>query len=324
MNQPLTTSPAVAASTESAEVVRPCRILSLDGGGSKGFYTVGVLKEIEGLVGGPLCERFQLIFGTSTGAIIAALLALGNRVDIIHELYVKYVPAIMRQHTAAGKSAALKNLAESVFKDLDFHAFKTGVGIVATHWEFEKPMIFKTSVAQAHGRHATFVPGFGCKIAEAVQASCSAYPFFNRPILKTRNGERVEVADGGYCANNPTLYAIADAVMALNQTRSNLRVVSLGVGSYPEPKYRLHKAWIRKLVSVRLLQKTLNVNTCSMEQLRQVLFKDVPTIRISETYTKPEMATDLMEFNLKKLDLLYQRGRESFAQHETALKGFLL
>ena len=52
----------------------PCRVLSLDGGGAKGFYTLGVLKEIEALVGMRLCEKFDLIYGTSTGAIIAALL----------------------------------------------------------------------------------------------------------------------------------------------------------------------------------------------------------------------------------------------------------
>jgi patatin-like phospholipase/acyl hydrolase len=52
---------------------RPCRILSLDGGGAKGFYSLGVLREIEGMIKRPLCERFDLIFGTSTGAIIAAL-----------------------------------------------------------------------------------------------------------------------------------------------------------------------------------------------------------------------------------------------------------
>ena len=28
---------------------RPCRILSLDGGGAKGFYTLGVLREIKPL-----------------------------------------------------------------------------------------------------------------------------------------------------------------------------------------------------------------------------------------------------------------------------------
>ena len=46
-----------------------CRILSLDGGGAKGFYTLGVFREIEGLIGGRLYERFDLVFGTSTGSI---------------------------------------------------------------------------------------------------------------------------------------------------------------------------------------------------------------------------------------------------------------
>src|SRR5262245_9127587 len=68
------------------------RILSLDGGGAKGFYTLGVLKEIEGMIKCPLYQRFDLVFGTSTGAIIAALIALGYEVEKIHELYKKHVP----------------------------------------------------------------------------------------------------------------------------------------------------------------------------------------------------------------------------------------
>jgi predicted acylesterase/phospholipase RssA len=54
------------------------RILSLDGGGAKGFYTLGVLKEIEGMLGCPLYKRFDLIFGTSTGSIIGALRGRSN------------------------------------------------------------------------------------------------------------------------------------------------------------------------------------------------------------------------------------------------------
>jgi hypothetical protein len=33
------------------------RNLSLDGGGAKGVYTLGVLKEIEGMLGCPLYKR---------------------------------------------------------------------------------------------------------------------------------------------------------------------------------------------------------------------------------------------------------------------------
>lgn len=300
------------------------RILTLDGGGAKGFYTLGVLKEIEAMVGCPLHQKFDLVFGTSTGAIIASLIALGQGVDSILDLYRTHVPTVMSETTTSARTRALKKLATEVFTDATFEQVKTGVGIVAARWLTERPMIFKGSVAQAHGRTATFVPGFGVSIADAVQASCSAYPFFERKIVKTSSGEEVELIDGGYCANNPTLYAIADAVHALGRDRKNIRIVSIGVGTYPEPKPGI-KMWLAKryLVSVQLLQKTLEINTQSMDQLRQVLFHDVPTIRISDSFVRPEMATDLLEHDQKKLDVLFQRGRESFASRENGLHEYL-
>ncbi len=300
------------------------RILSLDGGGAKGFYTLGVLKEIEAMVDRPLCETFDLIFGTSTGAIIAALLGIGHSVGEVAALYKNHVPTVMGAKNAKAKSAALKTLAEEVFGEKTFEEMKTGVGIVATRWDFERPMIFKGDVAQAHGRQATFTPGFGCTIAEAVRASCSAYPFFEKPIVTTGNGDQVELMDGGYCANNPTLYAIADAVRALGKSHEELRVVSVGVGVYPEPKKRGWPWLVQKLLSVQLLQKTFNINSVSMEQLRTVLFGDIKTIRINDTFERPEMATDLMETDLGKLNLLYQRGGDSFAGSEEQLREFLL
>jgi patatin-like phospholipase/acyl hydrolase len=300
-----------------------CRILSLDGGGAKGFYTLGVLQEIEGMLGCPLCQRFDLVFGTSTGAIIAALIALGRTVEEIHTLYKEHVPSVMKARTAKDKSRVLAQLGTSIFGDEKFDAVKTGVGIVATKWLTEKPIIFKGSVAQAHGRAGTFVPGFGCTISDAVQASCSAYPFFDRKVVTTSDGDTIELIDGGYCANNPTLYAIADAVVALEVPRKDIRVVSVGVGVYPQPKQSLKMWFLNQLKSVQLLQKTLEINTQSMEQLRSILFSDVPTARINETFERPEMATDLLEHDLEKLNILRQRGRESFAGLEPQLSKYL-
>lgn len=305
--------------------LEPLRVLTLDGGGAKGFYTLGVLKEIEAMVEGPLCQKFGLVFGTSTGAIIASLIALGHNVDSVLDMYREHVPTVMSKKTASARSLALASLARAIFGDATFSDVKTGIGIVTARWLTERPMIFKGNVAQAHGRASTFVPGFGVSIADAVRASCSAYPFFERTVVKTSMGEEIELIDGGYCANNPTLYAIADAVQALKRDRKDIRLVSVGVGVYPDPKPRL-LVWLAKrfLVSVQLLQKTLEINTQSMDQLRQVLFHDVPTVRISDSYTTPEMATDLLEHDLKKLDILFQRGRESFASREAQLRQYLL
>ena len=151
-------------------------------------------------------------------------------------------------------------------------------------------------------------------------------PFFDRKTVTTDAGDHVELIDGGYCANNPTLYAISDAIGAMNVRQENLRIVNVGVGVYPEPKPPLltKMRLYRRLLSVQLLQKTLEINTQSMDQLRSILFKRIPTIRISDTFEKPEMATDLFEHDLKKLNILRQRGSESFASREAELHKLLL
>jgi patatin-like phospholipase/acyl hydrolase len=302
-----------------------CRILSLDGGGAKGFYTLGVLREVEALTGRPLHETFDLIFGTSTGSIIASLLALGHDVETIHKLYCENVPEVMKQRSAAGKSTALAKLADDVFGEATFEDVKTGLGVVTTRWDLETPMIFKGSVAQAHGRVGTFRPGFGCTISEAVQASCSAYPYFNSKIVTTAMGDEIELVDGGYCANNPTLFGIADAVAALEYEPTDCRVLSVGCGNYPSPKERMFKkAYRRVLPTLPILEKTMGINVASMEQLRLILFNAVPTVRINDTFEKPEMATDLFEHNLAKLNILRQRGAESYAGRERDIQALLL
>lgn len=312
--------------TDRPDTDEPYRILSLDGGGSKGFYTLGVLMEIEAMVGRPLHEVFDLIFGTSTGAIIGSLLALGHEVKEIHALYKQHVPVVMRASGANGKSAALAKLAHEVYGDASFTDVKTGIGVVATKWRIERPMVFKADPMQAHGRKGTFKPGFGVPIGEAVQASCSAYPFFERKTVSTSAGDNVELIDGGYCANNPTLYAITDAVAALKKPQADIRVVNVGVGFYPEPRpsfWNLKQRFVKRYWLARLLSKTLDINTQSMDQLRMLLFKNVPTIRISDTFEKADMAADLMEHDLAKLNVLRQRGRESFGAREAELAAFL-
>ena len=75
----------------------PKRILGLDGGGLRGILTLGFLQRIEQILrdrydGEPsfrLCHYFDLIAGTSTGAIIAAALATGMGVEDLIGQYQK-------------------------------------------------------------------------------------------------------------------------------------------------------------------------------------------------------------------------------------------
>lgn len=254
------------------------------------------------------------------------MLALGKTVPEIIKLYQEHVPTVMKHKNADGRSGALAKLAETIFGDAMFADVKTSVGIVTTKWVIEKPMIFKTHIGQAHGMKGSFVPGFGVRIGDAVQASCSAYPYFNRKTVTTASGDNIELIDGGFCANNPTLYAIADATVAMQIPPEQIRVVSLGCGNYPSPPIDWWTVdyWKQKTPGVQLLQKTLEINTQSMDQLRVILYKHIQTVRISQSFAEPAMATDLFEHDLKKLNILTQRGVASFADHEQVLKDFLL
>lgn len=113
--------------------------------------------------------------------------------------------------------------------------------------------------------------------------------------------------------------------MALKLPPEHIRVVSVGVGVYPSPKSSWFSAtkWAQKLMSVQLLQKTLEINTQSMDKLQHILFRHIPTVRISDTFEQPEMATDMFEHNMTKLNILRQRGAESFAKQEQALQQLL-
>ena len=54
-----------------------------------------------------------------------------------------------------------------------------------------------------------------------------------------------------------------------------------------------------------------------------MLFSDIATVRISERYTEPEMATDMFEYDTDKLGALWSKGRQSFARFEPQLRAML-
>ena len=312
------------AQHETAALAAPkCRILTLDGGGSKGMYTLGILNELEANLGRPLCDAFPLIYGTSTGAIIAALIGLGKPVAEILGLYRAYIPVIMGQRNAKGRTTKLQVLTEKAFGGLDFTAFKTHVGIMCTNWGAERPLVFKTDVGMAHGRKGSFLPGFGCSIASAVMASSAAFPFFERQRVGTKNQGAIEAADGGFTANNPTLFALIDALGPMKTRPEDVRLLSLGCGNYPQKPPGMIDKIKNNLDHVQLVHKVLSVNANTTELLVRMLYPHLIAVRINETFQKPELATDFLEADSNKLELMFQEGQLSFGQHEKAIMGVM-
>ena len=193
---------------------------------------------------------------------------------------------------------------------------------MATNWTRERPLVFKNQVDAAHGMKATFIPGFGCAISEAVRASCSATPFFEPCFLDLKNDGKIEARDGGFCANNPAIFALSDALNPIGIALANIRLLTVGVGHYPEPKRGWFQRGILKLAPVQILQKTLNVSANTTEIQIKLLLPQVPHIRVSDRFESPELAMDFLESDLDRLNLLVQKGRDSFSTRENDIINF--
>jgi predicted patatin/cPLA2 family phospholipase len=295
------------------------RVLSLDGGGSKGVYTLGVLSELEAELGSPLCDHFDLVYGTSTGAIIAAMIALGLQGATIKRHYFDLIPKVMKRRDAGSRSTELRSCAKAIFGTKRFDSFMVDVGIVSTNSNTETPLIFKRSSQQAIGRAASFAPGFGCMIVDALMASTAAYPLFEMYPLSTEHHGPLRLLDGGYVANNPTLFAIADALQ-VGAARTAIDIVSIGVGRYLEPRRSLYWRLLFKLPAVQLIQTQLATSTNTIEILRNIFFRDVSCVRIDEAYTDGKYATDLLESDTKKLETMFALGRASYGKQQPLIQ----
>ena len=135
----------------------------------------------------------------------------------------------------------------------------------------------RTAGQAFHGK-ASFEPGFGCTIADAVVGSCSAYPFFKKKMVTTGPRRQNRSARRRLRREQP------DALRHRSMRRSrsatpakDVRVVSIGVGEYPPPKLPATSArkWFSKWPTVKFAQKTMEINTQSMDELRRVLFGEV-------------------------------------------------
>ncbi|EED90234.1 predicted protein [Thalassiosira pseudonana CCMP1335] len=108
---------------------RGLRILSLDGGGTRGIAAVTSIRHIVEAMGGvEVCDAFDMIVGTSTGAIVAFLVGLRResaadariRYDtLIKRIFVKSLlkPIMLATTTASYDEANLMDVLQEILKD---------------------------------------------------------------------------------------------------------------------------------------------------------------------------------------------------------------
>jgi hypothetical protein len=242
----------------------------------------------------------------------------------------------MGQNKAKGRTTGLKQCAKEVFKDMDYSTLKTNVGIVAVRCDSNRPLIFKNNIDFAFGGKGTFKPGFDVPLADAVIGSCSAHPYFekHRVCLKSEGApEEIDIIDGGFVANDPSLFAIVDAVCARKVPRNQVKVLSISTGDFVSPKTGPIGALIDKAKDIvsekglgfdrNLMDIVMKANANNLSFLRSVSFPEVECVRVHEVSNDRNLTTHFLEENLEKLLQIRQAGYNRFSSFEFEIKELL-
>ena len=201
----------------SKEVVK---ILSIDGGGVRGLIPALILDAISNeLNNKSLINSFDLIAGTSTGALIAILLNTNKRTNLIVDLYENESKNIFNRdwHVIKQLNQLIKPKYNNEYlaKLLEKYLGKTTLNdcnknmlIPAFDIKTMQPFFFK--YRPTHYKHLTDSNFFLKDIALAATAAPTY--FTSIPLESLNNNQSFCFVDGGLFANNPSLCAYIEAI----------------------------------------------------------------------------------------------------------------
>ena len=293
----------------------PKRILSLDGGGVRGILSLQYLAAIEALLrkrfddpNYVLADYFDLIGGTSTGAIIAGALALGRSVAEIEDRYRNLATLIFKKPwfrfgaivPKFGDKSLRASLKDFYGEDTRFASpdLRTGLLVMTKRMDKGSPWPLTNHPADPY-----FQPVLGKKrvgtgnmlLWQVVRASTAAPHYFRPEDLLVGNAIDPEAGkplviqgqfvDGGVStANNPSLQLLKVALLdgfrfRWNSGEDRLFLVSVGTG-LPDPhkgRARGCKAWAGAF-ALRALLSLMNDCNDDVETMMQWLSRS-PTGR---------------------------------------------
>lgn len=222
------TSPQPAL--EQAVVLEaPRRVLSSDGGGIRGRYSLEILKAVQDKLPSPINNHIDLLVGTSTGSIISGGLAIGKSLDDLTKLYDEKGNSIFNciSYGIRGPkydAIKLEGLLSEYFGDTKISETPLPTLIYATEETQETIKIFDSYEAKKNPSSSENV-----MIRHAIRSSTAAPSYFSA----VQHGNS-SLCDGGLVANNPSYTCLASIKYHFGwKAMDSLKMLSVGTGYFP-------------------------------------------------------------------------------------------
>jgi len=294
-------------------------LLSINGGGLYGVGVANWLTKFD-----PKWKP-DYIAGTSAGAIIGSLIAIGKSYKVIADMFNGDLPKKI-----FSKPSFPKNLlptgytydnveAKKVLKDHfgDLKVKDTKIPIILVAWNYSK----KKAKVFTHKYNSEYF------LRDAVLASMSAPTYF--PICELKDpatGKTDQLGDGGVCGNDPSIAGIAaireDKIEGQTIRVSDIRCLSLATSGWPEEK-KINPgstvSWLPLVVDILTIGNADYSSHCARQMLSnsymQVIpkipqsslddFKLIPKIRDSWMAVDAQPAIDFLAGNPPKFTQLF-------------------
>ena len=230
------------------------RVLSIDGGGMRGYYSAAYLQGLTNIAKNrydqldfDISEQFQLIVGTSTGAIVGAGLLAGKNPGQIMSFYRDYggkifpkplpsklISLVCQRRKKINRSGndALRNGLTEAFGQMTLYEIyrkrQIAFAVPAVDATTHKAWIFKTP----HNHDSNHRDDEFSLVDVCLAAS--AAPIFRSLASVKRSRQsctRDMFVDGGLWANNPILIALSEA---LRLTEQDQQIEIFCLGTSPE------------------------------------------------------------------------------------------
>lgn len=323
---------------------RSFKILSLDGGGIRGAFGASFLARVEAELATPISKYFDLVVGTSTGAILATAIASGVPAAKVRDLYEQSGPKIFSR-SVSRLNNAINWLARFKIRDFDLdHLLRAKYEPTelrkALDWVLEET-VFKdvlltrllvTAVDLTKSQTTVFrtphLPGMirdpMMPLVDAVMSSTAAPTYF--PMHRYNNGS---FCDGGVWANNPALIAFAEAMRISRECADDslgnfgpgdIKIVSIGTGTrqydfQPEGEAPGIWAWKDSLIEVIGLSQS----QAASFTLKHLLGNDDQVMRVDFELRSAEWKLD----NVALLSDLIHLGDEAAVERLGELREFI-
>jgi patatin-like phospholipase/acyl hydrolase len=261
-----------ATSPETTGGTRTVKILAIDGGGVRGLIPALILAEVEKRCGKPVWQLFDVVAGTSNGAVMTMLLtrpephSAAQVVSIYSDHCGEFFRrSLLRRVASLDGWLRPKYPAESIESTLRKYIGEGAelkdalVEVVACAYSLRA----RWPRVELFSRHAARSrPGCNFKMWEVARASSAAPGYFPGPTITSTDGRRtIHPIDGGVYANDPAVVGLAHAISletedALVGGRVNHVLVSVGTGFHDEPILPQHSSnwgllgWAPRLIDV--------------------------------------------------------------------------